>query len=269
MDNKNNLLIALGECNFKKVVPLANQHSINQIYNGTTIFNLFILHAAKIVSNQPNKLKSILIILEHLKSIKPNINYSNETTGKKIILELIEQGLNTTNFPIFEKLLTFDNLKINVLDYKGNNAFHYCLTFGSEKKIDTIKLLAQKKCDFTAINNHHETVLNLACKYNDDNSFLYLIKNPTIHNQINLTDQYKMTPLMYSAKNNNLIMLQTLVELEANPLLQNKDNNTALDLLKISTKNLPIISLLSTYQSFYKLQNTLSDNHQTIHKHKI
>jgi len=180
-----------------------------------------------------------------------------DNDGKTIMFYAIKYNY----YKLLEKLLNIEYVGFPIIDLKDKNKFypiHYAVLFNNKKILElllekgtdinqkdgngntplmtSIKLknnkiskflIENKKININTINNIGETVLHIACNYEQDTIVELLLNHSEI--DINIQDlQNKYTPLMYGVSLNNFIITQMLINhKKINFLCQDVAGNTA------------------------------------------
>ena len=95
-----------------------------------------------------------------------------------------ENKLNCHNFECFEKLLSIQNIDINIKDKYGWRAYLYCIQFG---KLECIRYLMENGDNFGLKLDSIELILRIALENNHFEALKYLIESSKFKNTYNTT----------------------------------------------------------------------------------
>ena len=146
---------------------------------------------------------------------------------------VFRKAIRTGNIPVVKKYLA-NNIEVNRKDSNGNTALMLAM---QSKQQDVISLLSNDpeinqaktkvSTDYTAINNHGETVLMIAIENKLTQFALSLLKKEAIKSSINMQDKLGNTALMLSIKYGIDEVVSPLISAGANIYLTDKQNRNA------------------------------------------
>lgn len=158
------------------------------------------------------------IVNLNLENVIGNVN-EKITDNKTILMIAAERGMEN----LVETLLDFE-ANVNEEDYMGANAFVYSLRNPNAYNLNTINLLLNAGTEIKNDPISVSTPLLTAVSRNDEELVELLLNNG-----VNVNEMKILTPLMVAAKNNNENIVRMLLRANANPIIQNRSKETALD----------------------------------------
>lgn len=131
--------------------------------------------------------------------------------------------------------------------FQLNDSFEFIEAVKYEKLKEIEKFLKKNINLLYSYDYYRQTGFHWAAKKNNINALKLMLKYGNCVNQIDINH---MTPLAFSAKNNNIEMCQLLCENGANPFIPNKDDKIPIDL----TTEFKIKSFLINWGDNYSKQ---------------
>lgn len=125
------------------------------------------------------------------------------------------------------KILISKDAKVNIKDEHGNTPLYFA---ARGRHHDIVRYLAKiKECNFQTRNSKNLNVLHIAVQKNDLDTVCIINEERSIDIPRLLTDQESennYTPLHIAVINNNVSLVSKLLDLGADPNIQDKDGNT-------------------------------------------
>ena len=176
-------------------------------------------------------------ILQVLIKHKADINVPNQNGWTALHMSAANDQVEVV------KMLLNSGSEVNVADSGGQTPLMFAVQEGNN---EISRILMDHKACVGMKDKYGRTALHLAAAFDQHRIAKMLISEDGNVNIVNITDGKGWTPLMFAAHEGNAVVLQVLVDHEADINLMEHNNRTALHLAKFNDQHLVVEILIGS-----------------------